>query len=86
MTSYIFNQTIDSDDEDEVRKYLPGKDASIAIIDCNPSMFEPIERTGEEDDDEEENNFTNLFEKCLNVIEKLMLERIIHDYNDLVSL
>lgn len=83
FSGYSFNQTIDSDDEDDQQKFQVGKDASIAVIDCNSTMFELINNADDSEDDEE--SPSSVFEKCLGVIEKLMLERIIHDHKDLVS-
>lgn len=83
-TSYNFNQTVESDDEDDFHRVAPGKNVAIAVIDCNPTMFEALEEPGESDE-EDEYRIKTLFEKSLNVIEQCMLERIIQDHTDLVS-
>lgn len=77
MTSgFAFNQTFDSDDEEATEHTVAGRDATIFIIDSSTSMFENFEEFEET---------TCLFSKCLTVLERLMLNKIISS-KDLVSL
>jgi hypothetical protein len=76
--NYSMNQNFDSDDEDEEAKLnAAGVDGTIFVLDCSPSMFEKFE-----EDDEE----ICMFEKCLSVLERMLLNRIISNKKDLVSL
>lgn len=77
MTSnFSFQQDFDSDDEDQVAFKQSGRDATIIVIDCNNSMFEELQ------DDES----SSLFTKCLSVLERYLLNKIISSSKDLVSI
>lgn len=69
-------QNFDSDDEDEPQNLKTGRDGTIFVIDCAATMF-----TNFQEDDEN----TNLFTKCLSVLERLLLNTIISNNKDLVS-
>lgn len=73
---YQMNQSFDSDDEDDVQELKAGRDGTIFVIDCAASMFLNFQEEGEE---------TNLFVKCLSVLERLLLNKIISNNKDLVS-
>lgn len=75
--NYSFNQDYGSDDEEEHNFVASGRDATIFVIDCSASMFQDIEQ---EDDFK-----TCLFIKCLTVIERHLLNKIISNNKDLVS-
>lgn len=77
MTSnFSFQQDFDSDDEDQAAFKTPGRDATIIVVDCNNSMFEKL------DDDES----SSLFTKCLSVLERYLLNKIISSNKDLVNI
>lgn len=73
---FSMNQNFDSDDEDEQQHLKSGRDGTIFVIDCSSLMFEKYQ------EDEEE---TCLFAKCLSVLERLLLNKIISTSKDLVS-
>lgn len=75
-SGFAFNQDFDSDEE-EVRTYTAGRDACIFVVDCSASMFAPFE------EDEED---VCLFIKCMTVLERLLLNKIISNSKELVSL
>ena len=71
------NQKFDSDDEsDSPFDHVFGRDEIIVVIDCAASMFTEVTRDGE--------NFC-MFKKCLTVLERLLLNKIISSNKDLVS-
>lgn len=74
-TGFAFNQDVDSDDEDQAPARDTGREATILIIDCSASMFVEFE---------EDENTTSLFTKCLSVLERLLLNKIINNSKDLV--
>lgn len=77
MTSnFSFQQDFDSDDEDQATFKQSGRDATIIVIDCNNSMFDELQ------DDES----SSLFTKCLSVLERYLLNKIISSNKDLVSI
>lgn len=76
-SNYAMNQNFDSDDEDNKQQFQSTQDGTIFLIDCAASMFV----TFEEDDET-----TCLFTKCLLVLERLLMNRIISGSKSLVSL
>lgn len=75
-SNFAFNQDFDEEGEEEQSPSYSGREAQIVVIDANISMFAEME------DDEE---ITCLFKKCLTVVERLLLNRIISSSKDLVS-
>lgn len=76
MTSnFSFHQDFDSDDEEQSEFKQSGRDAALVVIDCNETMFEEIE-------DEEG---CSLFTKCLSVLERYLLNKIIDSNKSLVN-
>ncbi|CRL02262.1 CLUMA_CG015150, isoform A [Clunio marinus] len=73
---YTVNQSFDSDDEDNTHFQSSGRDACIIVIDCSSSMFTEFER-----DEKTLSSFTI----CLNVFERLMLNKIINNNKDLIG-
>lgn len=73
---FSFDQSFNSDDEDGPQFVPQGRNASIFVIDCSLSMFQ---------DFVEDEDATNLFLKCLTVLERLLLNKIISNNKDLVS-
>lgn len=74
--NFSFDQNFDSDDENQQRFEGSGRDACVFVIDCSASMFAEFE----------ENEVTSsAFLKCLSVLERLMSNRIVSNYHDLVS-
>lgn len=80
MTSnYSMNQDYESEDEEEQIYFTAGRDATIVVIDCSASMFKQFK-------DQEGDEFTTcLYAKCLTVLERLLLNKIISNNKDLVS-
>lgn len=70
-SNFSFNQTFANDGDDERQQFVAGRDATIAVIDCSSSMFVDDENC--------------LFKKCLGALEKLLLQRIVSDKQDMVS-
>lgn len=79
-SAFSFNQSFDAEEDDFAPSAFSGRDGQIFVIDCSPSMFEDIE---DEHDIEET---SSLFIKCLNVLERFLLNKIINSHKDLVSL
>lgn len=78
MTSgFSFNQDFDSDDDEVAQTITAGRDACIFVIDCSASMFEEFE---------EDEETTCLYVKCMTVLERFLLNKIISNNKDLVSL
>jgi hypothetical protein len=73
---FSVNQDFDSDDENEPKQFASGRDGTIFVIDCALPMFVEYE--------EDEKN-TCLFAKCLSVLERLLLNKIISSSKDMVS-
>lgn len=76
MTSnFSFHQDFNSDDEEQPEYKQSGRDATLIVIDCKKSMFEEIEDEG-----------SSLFIKCLSVLERYLLNKIIHSSKGLVNI
>lgn len=76
MTSnFSFHQDFNSDDEEQSEYKQSGRDATLIVIDCKKSMFEEIEDEG-----------SSLFIKCLSVLERYLLNKIIHSSKGLVNI
>lgn len=73
-SSFAFQQDFDSDDDEQPQKYS-GRDATVFVIDASSSMFTEFEEDGTQ---------TCLFKKCLRVLERLLLNKIISNNKDLV--
>lgn len=74
-SGFTFNQDFDSDDEDQAPARDTGREATILLIDCSASMFVEFE---------EDETTTSCFTKCLSVLERLLLNKIINNNKDLV--
>lgn len=83
-SNFSLNQTTLSDDEEDIPKFAGGKDAVIVVIDCNSSMFTRLD-PGSDDEENSVDVPKCLFDRCLYVIEKYMLQKINNDHNNLVS-
>lgn len=71
--NYSMNQNFDSDDEgDSLTNHVSGRDGTIVVIDCAASMFTKDDQIC-------------MFEKCVSVLERLLLNNIISSNKDLVS-
>lgn len=77
--NFSINQDYGSDDEEEPTHYVTDRDAVIVVIDCSASMFKQFK------EQEEDDYTTCLFIKCLTVLERLLLNKIISNNKDLVS-
>lgn len=75
-SNFAFNQDFDLDDEEQLQPGFTGREACVVVIDASASMFSEFE-IGEET--------TCLFTKCLAVLERLLLNKIISNNKDLVS-
>ena len=69
------NQNFDSDDDDSPL-HVSGQDGTIVVIDCAASMFAEVTDDGK---------IFCMFEKCLSVLERLLLNKIINSNKNLVS-
>lgn len=77
MTSnFSFHQDFNSDDEDQPEIKQSGRDATLVVIDCKKSMFDEIK----------DEDGLSLFTKCLSVLERYLLNKIIHSNKDLVNI
>lgn len=74
-SNYSFNQDFESDDEELSEIKNSGRDATIFVLDCNKFMFEALD----------EDDMNSLFMKCLFVLERHLLNKIIKNHKDLVS-
>lgn len=79
-SAFNFNQTFDSDDEDDHKVEWSGRDGTIVLVDCACSMFVDIEDEMQEDEIQQ-----SRFLKVLSVLENVTLNRIISNDKDLVS-
>ena len=77
-SNFSINQNYGSDDDEEPTHFITGRDAVIVVIDCSASMFKQFK-------EKEEDEYTSLFIKCLTVLERLLLNKIISNNKDLVS-
>lgn len=73
---FSFDQSFNSDDEDLPQILPQGRNASVFVIDCSQSMFQEFI---------EDEEATSLFLKCLTVLERFLLNKIISSSKDLVS-
>jgi Ku70/Ku80 N-terminal alpha/beta domain len=73
---FSFDQSFNSDDDDTPQQFVHGANASIFLLDCSQSMFQEFV---------EDEEATSLFLKCLSVLERFLLNKIISNNKYLVS-